>query len=959
MSLKLLPLACAAGTLFFASHLHAQTTNPGNCGYAVNSGLYATWPNPTSYQGWSAVQNKQGEVATSFKVLLDVGNTSIRDGQQANYSPTENGYFVNSPSWLQNQKIAKGKEYRFGYIGTGIYSGATGYVISINGKNCDTETPSINLSANKTLFTGNANITLSAQASDNVAVRKVVFEVDGTVIGQVTKAPFTLTIPITSSDNGRQIYTATAYDPSGNKTSSKALRVFTAIGNRFLGSAVDNNAEFADLPTYFNQLTPGNAGKWGSVEATRNVMKWDGLDYAYNFAKANGIPFKMHTLIWGQQAPSWMDTLTAEEQLAEINEWMAAVAQRYPDLEMIDVVNEPLHAPPSFRAALGGAGVTGWDWMIKSFEMARVHFPNSQLILNDYQILIMESFTQEYLALIQLLQERDLIDGIGLQSHFLERAENDVVKKNLETLAATGLPIYISEFDLNFKNDAQHANRIRDLFTIFWDNPSVVGVTHWGHLQGHMWRENAYLIRTDKTIRPGFEWMLCYTAGGTNCAVPDYIPTGWAGDATGLTLQAEEYDEGKGIIAAGDVVSYTDNGDWIAFKKVNFQTAWDQLSFTYFKGNADEGSISFHLDSLDETPLVEKNLESSGGWSTAKSITIPWPAVSGEHDIYVKFNNVYGVANIDSIKFHAPDAGTGFGPNLISNGNFENGSTSGWFSWNGTITADTFNPHNGNYALKLGNRSGNGPAAYSLKSLVKPGGKYAVKLWASIAGTDSASVNVTSKISCAGSDAYSWLVSPVTVNALGWVELSGQLNVPQCDLTDLLIYAEGPAGGIDIYLDDVSVREIVTANLVSNGDFELGNVNGWSSWNGTVAASTEFAKSGTYSLKLSNRNGNGPAVYNNLKPLLTAGKTYSVSAAISIQGAVSAPVNITRKLTCGVDTTYSWVANSAAVSEGAWSTLTGDITIPADCVINDFIIYAEGPATGITLFVDDVVVLAK
>src|SRR6187431_1044392 len=188
MSLKLLPLACAAGTLVFASQLHAQTTNQGNCGYNINSGVHATWPKPASYQGWSAVVNKTGEVATSFKILLDLGNTSIRNGNQADYSPTEGGYFVNSPSSLMHRKIDQGKEYRFDYIGTGAYTGATGYVISINGKNCDTETPVINLSANKKLFTSNTNITLSAQATDNVAVRKVVFEVDGKVIGQTTKA---------------------------------------------------------------------------------------------------------------------------------------------------------------------------------------------------------------------------------------------------------------------------------------------------------------------------------------------------------------------------------------------------------------------------------------------------------------------------------------------------------------------------------------------------------------------------------------------------------------------------------------------------------------------------------------------------------------------------------------------------------------------------------------------------
>ena len=958
MSINFFPLIGAVSLLAFSSGLHAQTINSGTCGYSVNLGLQSTQPNPASYHGWSAVVNQTGEVATSFNILLDVANSTISDVNKADYSPAEGGYFVSSSSI--HKGIPKGDEYRFKYKGLGIYSAPTGYIISINGKKCDSTAPAISLSANKKLFTSNANITLDAQATDNVAVRKVVFEVDGKVIGQVTKAPFRLSIPVTSNDNGRNIYTATAYDPSGNKTSSNSVRVFTAIGNRFLGTAPNAAVDYEDLPLYFDQLTPANAGKWDSVESTRNVMNWAELDKAYNFAKANGMPFKMHTLIWGQQAPAWMDSLSAADQLAEIKEWMAAVSQRYADLQMIDVVNEPLHAPPAFREALGGAGVTGWDWVITSYELARQYFPNSELLLNDYNIEIFSAFTQEYLQIINLLKERELIDGIGLQAHFLERAELTEVKQNLNALAATGLPIYISEFDLNFANDAQHANRVRDLFSIFWDNPSVVGVTHWGHLQGQMWRENAYLIRTNKTLRPGFEWMLCYMAGGTNCAVPIYTPTGWSGDAAGLTLQAEEYDDGKGILAGGDVVSYTDPGDWISFKRVNFQTSWDKLSITYIKGNTEVGSVSFHLDSLDAAPLAEQNLEFSGGWGTAKTVTIPWPVVSGQHDVYIKFNNVYGVANLDSVKFHAPETETGLGANLIPNGNFENGTANGWFSWDGAITADTINLHSGSYALKLANRSGNGPATYSLQSVVKPGGKYAVKLWASIAGAPSANVNITTKIGCAGSDSYSWLISPVTINNLQWVELSGELNVPQCQLTDLLIFAEGPAGGIDIYLDDVSVREVITTkNLVNNGDFEMGNVSGWFSWDGAVAASTELAKSGSYSLKLSGRSGNGPAVYNDLKPVLSAGKTYAVSMSVAIQGAASAPVNITRKLTCGADTTYSWVANTSAATEGSWTTLTGDLVIPADCVINDFLIYAEGPAGGINLFVDDFVVTAK
>ena len=215
-------------------------------------------------------------------------------------------------------------------------------------------------------------------------------------------------------------------------------------------------------------------------------------------------------------------------------------------------MNEPLHAPPAYAAALGGAGVTGWDWVVKAFEMARSHFPNSELLLNDYSILTMASSTADYLKIVKILNDRGLIDGIGEQGHFYERApELSVLTSNLAPLTATGLPLYITELDLNFEDDAQQANRMRDLFSAFWSNPSVLGVTHWGHLQGNMWQPNAYLIRTDGSSRPALTWIECYRAGGTNCPVPAYVPQPRTGNTTGITLQAEEYDSAHALLAGG------------------------------------------------------------------------------------------------------------------------------------------------------------------------------------------------------------------------------------------------------------------------------------------------------------------------------------------------------------------------------------------------------------------------
>ena len=114
-------------------------------------------------------------------------------------------------------------------------------------------------------------------------------------------------------------------------------------------------------------MTPENGGKWGSVEGTRDVMNWTQADAAYALAKANGFPFKWHTLVWGNQQPNWIDDLPPAEQLEEIREWYAAIAARYPDIDQIEVVNEPLHDPPCTRAnggggyidALGGRGTAG------------------------------------------------------------------------------------------------------------------------------------------------------------------------------------------------------------------------------------------------------------------------------------------------------------------------------------------------------------------------------------------------------------------------------------------------------------------------------------------------------------------------------------------------------------------------------------------------------------------------
>jgi endo-1,4-beta-xylanase len=288
---------------------------------------------------------------------------------------------------------------------------------------------------------------------------------------------------------------------------------------KYLGNVIAGSTP-SDFTQYWNQVTPENAGKWVSVESTRDQMSWTALDNAYNTAKDNGYLFKQHTFVWGQQQPAWITDLTADEQKAEVEEWISEYCSRYPDTDLIDVVNEPLHAVPSYKNALGGNGTTGWDWVIWSFEKARQYCPNAKLILNDYNIISSNTSTDVYLTIIDVLQSRGLIDGIGEQGHFLESTPNATIKANLDKLAATGLPIHISEFDLDFSSDSEQKTRYEQLFPLLWNHYGVHGLTLWGYKESQIWRTNAYLKRANGTDRPAFTWLKDYVVnsdGGALC----------------------------------------------------------------------------------------------------------------------------------------------------------------------------------------------------------------------------------------------------------------------------------------------------------------------------------------------------------------------------------------------------------------------------------------------------------
>jgi endo-1,4-beta-xylanase len=289
--------------------------------------------------------------------------------------------------------------------------------------------------------------------------------------------------------------------------------------NKFFGNITTRGQVRSDFLTYWNQITPENESKWGSVEGTRGKFNWSGVDRVKNFAEQNNIPWKFHTLVWGAQYPIWMNNLSQADQLTEITKWFDSASVRYPNVNMIDVVNEacPGHAPAPYKNALGGDGTSGFDWIIKAFQMARQRWPHAVLIYNDYNNIEWDRENTWTIDLVNAMKKANApIDGIGCQAHGCAGQSASQIKARIDKLAATGLPIFITEYDIGNTDDAKQAQIIKDQFTMLWNHPKIVGITYWGYVVGSTWVNGTGLLNTDGTERQSLTWLKDFVKNNPN-----------------------------------------------------------------------------------------------------------------------------------------------------------------------------------------------------------------------------------------------------------------------------------------------------------------------------------------------------------------------------------------------------------------------------------------------------------
>jgi GH35 family endo-1,4-beta-xylanase len=487
----------------------------------VDNSNVATWTLSTSLQDYSVSTTLAGNVTVAFTndatgrdVQVDYIIVNGQTRQSENQS-SNTGFYANgscgggsNSEWMHCN----------GAIGYGPVSNSANSIVVRARGTAGSESVSLRVNntniATWTLTTALQNYTASTSLSGGITVA---FTNDGTgrdvQVDHIVVNGATRQAEAQSSNTG--VY---ANGSCGGGSFSEWMHCNGAIafGNVsggggptlpgfFVGNITTNGAVRSDFLQYWDQITPENEGKWASVEATRDVYNWSGLDRAYNFAIQNNIPFKQHTFVWGNQSPGWINSLSASEQAAEIEEWIRDYCARYPLTAMIDVVNEatPGHAPAAYAQNAFGS-----NWIIRTFQLARQYCPNAVLILNDYNVLSWN--TNEFIQMATPAVNAGVVDALGLQAHGLENWSLTDISMKLNQVAALGLPIYISEYDVARTNDQEQLSIMQTQFPLFYNHPSVEGITLWGYVVGSTWVNGSGLIQSNGTPRPAMTWLRNY-----------------------------------------------------------------------------------------------------------------------------------------------------------------------------------------------------------------------------------------------------------------------------------------------------------------------------------------------------------------------------------------------------------------------------------------------------------------
>jgi endo-1,4-beta-xylanase len=278
-----------------------------------------------------------------------------------------------------------------------------------------------------------------------------------------------------------------------------------------IGTAVSHDVLTSDLAyrqvlvREFNQITPENSMKWEFVHPGRDQWRFDPVDRLVEFASANKMRVRGHTLVWHKQLPAWVPEIANPSELRTIlREHISVVVGRYEGRVFAwDVINEGIADDGNGLKSTLFLERLGADYIDDAFRTAHAADPGALLFFNDYEIAELGPKSDALFALVSELLARDVpIHGVGMQLHV-----NAAYPKNLQSFAenvrrfeALGLYVDITELDVRIRDlkmtarDARQrqARTYYDLATVRLALPGLTSISLWGFSDAYSWIDQFY-----------------------------------------------------------------------------------------------------------------------------------------------------------------------------------------------------------------------------------------------------------------------------------------------------------------------------------------------------------------------------------------------------------------------------------------------------------------------------------
>jgi endo-1,4-beta-xylanase len=281
-----------------------------------------------------------------------------------------------------------------------------------------------------------------------------------------------------------------------------------------------NGPEAELILKHFESVTAENAMKMGPIHPKENEYFWKDADAIVEFAVANKLKIRGHTLCWHNQTPEWLfkdpqgNEVTKEVLLKRLKDHITAVVTRYKGkIYAWDVVNEVIDDNDSktFRDS-PWYRICGEDFVAKAFEYAHEADPNAILFYNDYNTENPGKRDRIYTMLKGLLDKKVPIHAMGLQAHWsIFSPTESELHQSIEKFSSLGLKIQITELDISVYQsehsrrepranepdaftpdmEAKQIEQYKMAFKIFREYKSVVtGVTFWNVSDKSTWLDN-------------------------------------------------------------------------------------------------------------------------------------------------------------------------------------------------------------------------------------------------------------------------------------------------------------------------------------------------------------------------------------------------------------------------------------------------------------------------------------